>query len=181
MGRPPGAKNKPKPPPPKERAPRERKAAPLYEPSSDSERAKILISTGADIAVMAELMGISVLEFRRIYRKELSSGHDYVYAVITEKLVRSAFGGDMRAQMAWLRQFGGWLETSRKEITGKDGAPISIQSLDGPSLLKIIQTLGEKGSSRRGSGRASAPQIDYDGDSPIVDAVSGSPDESTEE
>lgn len=141
----------------------------------------MLVSTGADIRVMAELMGVGVEEFRRIYRKEMTTGHDYVYAVISEKLVRSAFGGDMRAQMAWLRQFGGWLETTRKEITGKDGQPISIQSLDGPSLLKILQALGEKGSSRRSSGRVEPPQIDYEGDPAALDTVPGPADEGAEE
>src|SRR5580700_7636078 len=154
MGRPPGAKNKPKPPAPKRKPPAE------YKPKTDYERAMMLVSTGVDIRIMAELMGCGVEEFRKRYRKEMTRGHDYVYGVVTESLVRAAFGGDQRAQMAWLRQFGGWMETTRKEITGRDGQPISIQSLDGPSLLAIVEALGQKDSPRRVSGRNGQLQID---------------------
>jgi len=141
----------------------------------------MLVSTNTDIRIMAELLGCGVEEFRRRFRKEMSRGHDYVYGIVTEHLVRQAFGGDQRAQIAWLRQFGGWVETKRQELTGKDGQPISIQSLDGPSLLALLEALGPKGSPSRGGARGRSPQIDYDGDPAALDALPGPTVESTEE
>jgi hypothetical protein len=159
---------------------RQPKVSKIYEPVSNSERAKILASTGAEVSAMAARMGIGVEDFRRTYRKELTTGHDYVYAWISEMLVRAALAGDRSAQMAWLRQFGGWLETTRKEITGKDGQPISIQSLDGPSLLAVFQALGKEGSARRGAGRAITQEVDFGSDARTLDAVPGPADEGAE-
>lgn len=146
-----------------------------------AQTVKIMASTKSQVSAMAEILGISVLELRRKYRKELNSGHDYVYAAVSMKLVSSAIGGDIRAILAWLRQYGGWQEVSRRELTGKNGEPISFRNLDSSSILAVIEALGKAGGTGRGRGR-DAPQIDARAGEVIdLDAVSGPADESLEE
>ncbi len=152
---------------------------------TDQERARsmqvrMMVSTRSQVGIMAEMLGITTATFRKTYKKELTQGHDYIYAAISMKLVNSAVGGDMRAMLAWLRQFGGWQEITRRELTGKNGEPISIRSLDGPSLLALIEALGTKGAARGGKGGA-PPQIDGTASDPDLDAVPGSADEGAEE
>lgn len=146
-----------------------------------SMQVKIMASTKVEIKAMADMVGMGVIGFRKKYSKELNNGHDYVYAAISMKLVGSAMGGDMRAMLAWLRQFGGWEQVTRKELTGKNGEPISIRNLDGPSLIAIVEALGAKGATGRSRGR-NPPQIDYDRDSATdLDAIPGTADESADE
>lgn len=114
---------------------------------------KMMASTNTAVPAMAELLGVSVGDLRRDYRVELKSGHDYVYAAISQKLVGAAFGGDVRSMLAWMRQFGGWQEISRREITGKNGEPISIRNLDTSSLYAVIEALAAPGASGGRAGR----------------------------
>lgn len=142
---------------------------------------RIMASTKTQVSAMAELLGISVLELRRKYRKELNNGHDFVYAAVSMKLVSSAIGGDIRAILAWLRQYGGWQEVSRRELTGRNGEPISFRNLDSTSILAVIEALGKAGNSGRGRGR-DAPQIDARAGEIIdLDSVSRTSDEGFEE
>ena len=135
-----------------------------------------MASTKTSVQAMADLIGITVTEFRRKYRKELSHGHEYVYAHISLSLVNDAMlKGDIRAKLAWLRKFGGWEEVTRRELTGKNGEPISIRQLDTPSLLAIAESLSKASRPGRGAGRT---QTTIDGEiTEDLDPVPGSADE----
>lgn len=138
---------------------------------------RMMASTETSLKAMAEVLGITQRDLTRKFRRELNIGHEYCYGVISLQLLKAAFGGDGRAQLAWMKQFGGWQDVSRKEITGKNGEPISIQSLDGPSLLALAQALGQKGVAGGGRGRAKAT-IDADARDVIdLDAIPGAADE----
>lgn len=145
-----------------------------------SLQVRMMSSTRTSLPAMAELMGLTVPQLKRQYKAELKSGHDYVYAAISTKLVSSAFGGDMRAILAWLRQYGGWQEISRREITGKNGEPISFRNLDAAALASVIEALSSSSPPSRGAGRDGA-QIGS-GAREILDleAISGPTDEGLE-
>jgi hypothetical protein len=144
------------------------------------QQVRAMASTKTSNKAMAEILGLTVTELRKLYREELKTGHDYVYAAISMKLVNSAIGGDVRSMLAWLRQFGGWQEITRREITGKNGEPISFQHLDSHALASVIEALSAQGTAGRGAGR-NAAQIRLAATDVIdLDAVSGSTDEGLE-
>lgn len=151
---------------------------------TDRKRAqavKMMASTKTSIAAMAETLGISIGELRREYRVELKTGHDFVYAAISLKLVQAATnGGDVRSMLAWMRQFGGWQEISRREITGKNGEPISIRNLDTSSLVAVIEALAASGAPGGRAGRDGKAIGHRTIDVEDLDAVSGTTDESAE-
>ena len=146
-----------------------------------SQQVRMMASTDTELKAMANLLDITVSELRRDYRKELNNGRNYVYAALSVKLVNNAMSGDVRSMLAWLRQFGGWQEISRREITGKNGEPISFRSLDATSLAAVLEALSQKGTAGRGYGRT-GPQIEI-GDAEVLDldAISRPANESAEE
>lgn len=147
-----------------------------------SEDVKIMASTGSSEEAMAQLLGIPVEQLQADYREELAHGTEYTYAVISLKLVKKAFEGDNRSMMAWMRQFGGWMDVSRQEITGKDGEPISIRSLDVGTLSQIVASLSQKGIAGRSQGRIGAAKSRRGGEGEVIDLdpISGATDEGDE-
>jgi hypothetical protein len=140
----------------------------------------MMSSTKTSLKAMAQLLGITVTELRKTYAKELRDGPDYVYAAVTQKMVGSAIGGDIRAGLAVLRQFYGWQEVTRREITGKNGEPISFRNLDAAALASIVEALSSKSTSGRSNGR-DVPQIEAGaGDVVDLEALSGATDEGAE-
>lgn len=159
-----------------------RKAATRTDPDERrrAQSVKLMASTNTSVPAMAELLGISIGELRRDYRVELKSGHDFVYAAISLKLVQAGLGGDVRSMLAWMRQFGGWQEITRREITGKNGEPISVRNLDTSSLVAVIEALAASGSA---GGRSSRNGQEIDGravDLDDLDALSGPANEGSE-
>lgn len=158
---------------------------PLIRNESDMARARALqvramASTKTSAQAMAEILGISVKELRRQYYKEMKQGHDYVYAAMSMKLVNAGMSGDIRAILAWLRKFGGWEEITRREITGKNGEPISFRNLDAVALASVIEALSTQSNAGRGAGRIGT-QIDVDRARDVdLDAVPGAADEGAE-
>lgn len=140
-----------------------------------------MASTNTSVPAMAELLGISIGDLRRDYRVELKNGHDFVYAAISLKLVQAGLGGDVRSMLAWMRQFGGWQEISRREITGKNGEPISIRNLDTSSLVAVIEALSTAGAAGGRSGRNGRETDNRTIDVTDLDALSGPPDEGAEQ
>lgn len=141
---------------------------------------KAMASTKTSVPAMAELLGMSVGDLRRDFRVELKTGHDFVYAAISQKLVGAAISGDVRSMLAWMRQFGGWQEITRREITGKNGEPISVRNLDTSSLVAVIEALAASGSAGGRSGRNGQEADNRTIDVTDLDAISGPADEGLE-
>ncbi len=152
------------------RAPKKHPAPRDSHPDTDPDRldkrrtlqVRMMASTKTNVKAIAEMMGITTYQLKRSYAKELRDGHDYVYAAMSQKLVASGMSGDVRSMLAWLRQFGGWQEITRKEVTGKDGAPISFQNLDTSALNSVLEALSTVGSGRSINGSNRPKQIDVD-------------------
>lgn len=154
----------------------------IAEDQVDSQRAKkvrMMAATNTSPKAMAQLLGISTQDLKTRYGQDIKDGHNYVYAAVSLRYVAAAIGGDIRAMDRWMHQFGGWTRVTRKELTGKDGAPISFQRLDDASLAAVITALRTQEDAGRGDG-GSTPQIDYDGATDL-DAVPGAADEGFEQ
>lgn len=139
---------------------------------------KVMVSTNTPLKAIAELADMSVSRLKLQYQAELNRGHDYVYALVSMRLVEAALAGDRQSQLAWLRNCGGWQEVTRKELTGRDGGPISVRNLDTAALAQVIDALSTQGSSRGSEGRAGQKVIDAD--PADLDALGGAPDEGAE-
>lgn len=149
----------------------------LSERRKNGQQVKMMASTKVTHRAMAEMLHISIPELKKEYARELALGPEFVYAAVSLRLVNAAMGGEFRSMYSWLRQFGGWNEVSRKEITGKDGGPISFRNLDDASLTAVLNALKAPGNVSRGAGRnGSSFGIDIEGATDL-DAISGPSDE----
>jgi hypothetical protein len=159
-------------------------------PQADALRRKraqsirFMASTKTEVKAMAEILGISPSEIYKEFRRELNNGRDVVYGAISLKLVNSAIAGDMRSMLAWLRQFGGWHDVTRRELVGKNGEPISLADLDTASVLAVAQALGSRSAGASGRGRT-GEATGFEPVEPIeenyMDSVSGTTDEGLEQ
>lgn len=140
-------------------------------------RIKVMVSTDTPLSAIAELAGIPLRTLKVQYQAELHRGWEYVYALISEKLVEAALSGDRQSQLLWLRHRGGWQDVTRKELSGPGGGPISVRTLDTAILSQVVDALTAKGSAGGGKGRAGPKVIDVE---PDLDTASGSSDESFE-
>jgi hypothetical protein len=149
----------------------------IHEKRKTSQQVKMMASTKVTHKAMAEMLGISVPQLKKEYANELSGGHEFVYAAVSLRLVNAAMGGEFRAMYSWLRQFGGWTDVSRREITGKNGEPISFKNLDDNSLVAILNALKTAGpTSRAPKGISSEVGIDFEGATDL-DPIPGASDE----
>lgn len=158
--------------------PDEDKPADSRSPEIRRLQVKAMMATGAEEKDMAEFMGLSISRFRINFAVELKRGGNWMKNQIEWNVARKALQGDIRCMLAWLRQYGGWTEVSRREITGANGEPISFRSLDGPSLDQVIKALREAGDAGGGAGRNKAPLLTVGTDSiRDLDPIQGSSDE----
>lgn len=144
-----------------------------------SLQVKMMAATRSTIGAMAEMLGLTPKELEEQHSKDLERGPDFVYAAITLRVAQAAMGGDMRAALAFLRQYGGWQEVTRREITGKNGEPISVRNLDDHALATLFAALSAGGDAGRGPSR-NGTQIDFDA-AIDMDSLPGSTDESAGE
>lgn len=145
-----------------------------------AETVQMMSSTKTSLKTMAQILGVSVPQLKKEYAAELKNGPDYVYGIISLRLVRAAGGGDMRAILAYLRQFGGWQEITRRELTGKNGEPISFRSLDTHALASVIEALTAQGNAGRGAGRNAAQISIGAGEVVDLDTIPGPSDEGSD-
>jgi len=113
-------------------APRRRKArdrgAWEYTPTAEHRAVvKALVANGLTHRQIANYLGIARNTMLKNFRAELDTGFDTVYAAISGNLVKQALGGDLRAQIFWLKTKAGWRETTRLE--GPSGGPIPVAAM----------------------------------------------------
>ena len=73
------------------------------------------------------------------FEAELYTGTIHANTQVAGSLFKQAMAGNVAAQCFWAKTRMGWRETSRMEVTGKDGAPLQQQSgvLLVPTTLSI--------------------------------------------
>lgn len=161
---------------------RNRPANPSVPTGADNPGAVMaMVAMGGTPRAIADYLNISTADLRHKYHSELQRGFEITKTKIELSLLNKALHGDVRCMLAWLRQFGGWTEVTRKEITGANGEPISIQSLDTASLDQVLKTLRETAAPERYPGRAISQTVEVGAESiRDLESISGSSDESTE-
>ena len=80
-----------------------------------------------DISIIMDMDDVTL---RKHYRKELDLGKAKANAKIGQTLFQQAVAGNFKAAQFWARCQMGWKEKSSIEITGADGAPLSVQVIN---------------------------------------------------
>jgi hypothetical protein len=104
-----------------------------FEPT-DSERKQVeaLSGYGVPFEQIAALVrdGIHVDTLREKFSTELVNGKAKANAQVGKGIFQKAMAGDTTAQIWWSKCQMGWKDVQRHEVTGKDGAPIAVATLD---------------------------------------------------
>ena len=85
------------------------------------------------IAIMIR-NGISCDTLTRHFPNELVSGKAKANAQVARTLFQKAIGGDTAAAIWWSKTQLRWAETQKHELSGRDGAPIEVSTLDAKRL-----------------------------------------------
>jgi len=103
-----------------------------HEPT-DKDRKQVSLMAGIGLThnQIAKIVGISDETLRKYYDKELDVSAAMMNAQVAQNLfsiATSKGAGAVASAIFWMKTRGGWREVERKEITGKDGAPIAINT-----------------------------------------------------
>ena len=120
-----------------------------HEPT-DKDRKQVSLMAGIGLThdQIAKIIGISDETLRKYYDKELEISAAMMNAQVAQNLfsiATSKGAGSVASAIVWMKTRGGWREVERKEITGADGTPIAVASVDLRGLsdveLATMQTL----------------------------------------
>ena len=120
-----------------------------HEPT-DKDRKQVSLMAGIGLThdQIAKIIGISDETLRKYYDKELEISAAMMNAQVAQNLfsiATSKGAGSVASAIFWMKTRGGWREVERKEITGADGTPIAVASVDLRGLsdveLATMQTL----------------------------------------
>ena len=123
-----------------------------HEPT-DKDRKQVSLMAGIGLThdQIAKIIGISDETLRKYYDKELEISAAMMNAQVAQNLfsiATSKGAGSVASAIFWMKTRGGWREVERKEITGADGTPIAVASVDLRGLsdaeLGTMQTLLSK-------------------------------------
>ena len=123
-----------------------------HEPT-DKDRKQVSLMAGIGLThdQIAKIIGISDETLRKYYDKELELSAAMMNAQVAQNLfsiATSKGAGSVASAIFWMKTRGGWREVERKEITGADGTPIAVASVDLRGLsdaeLGTMQTLLSK-------------------------------------
>jgi len=123
-----------------------------HEPT-DKDRKQVSLMAGIGLThdQIAKIIGISDETLRKYYDKELELSAAMMNAQVAQNLfsiATSKGAGSVASAIFWMKTRGGWREIERKEITGADGTPIAVASVDLRGLsdaeLGTMQTLLSK-------------------------------------
>lgn len=103
-----------------------------HEPTDkDRKQVSLMAGIGLTHGQIAKIIGISDETLRKYYDKELEVSAAMMNAQVAQNLysiATSKGAGAVASAIFWMKTRGGWREVERKEITGKDGAPIAINT-----------------------------------------------------
>ena len=103
-----------------------------HEPTEkDRKQVSAMAGFGLKHDQIAKIIGISDETLRKYYSHELDVAESMMNAQIAQNLysiANSKGPGAITAAIFWLKTRAGWRETSRTEVTGKDGGAIEIES-----------------------------------------------------
>jgi hypothetical protein len=116
-------------------------ARPTFTPTdAQREQVKILSACGVPQKNICQIIAgknktIDEKTLRKHFEAELDNGSALANAKVAQSLFKKATGGNVTAQIFWLKTRAGWSEKNSIEITGKDGGAIQTQALPPLSAL----------------------------------------------
>jgi hypothetical protein len=90
---------------------------------------------------IARVLGIDAGVLRSRFADELDTAQTKANSRVAESLYRKATGEGREAVTAaifWLKTKAGWKETTSHEVSGKDGAPITVEEVSNRQLAMAI-------------------------------------------
>ena len=102
---------------------------------------RAMVACGMSQAEMATVFHINGQTLRKAFKAELKDGETVVMSAVKGKLVQKAMNGNNACMFFLLKTRGGWRETNNHQLLGKDGQPISFDSLSTESLDQVIFAL----------------------------------------
>ena len=87
---------------------------------------RLLASLGITQASIAEQVKISLAVIKKVYRKELTEGKNYVHDLIHKTIVQLALKGDRTLLIFYAKTQMGWKETQKLEHEGALELPTPI-------------------------------------------------------
>ena len=96
-----------------------------HEPDAKS-RATVqgLVGCGITLDDTAKIVGIDRKTLSKHYKVEISTGHLKANASVAQSLFKKATGGNVVAQIFWLKARAGWKDKFDLEVSGNPDAPL---------------------------------------------------------
>lgn len=106
---------------------------PAFVPT-DAERKQVEAFSGYGLPIeqIAVLVrdGIHIDTLRSHFATELQSGKAKANAQVGKTLFQKAMGGDTTAMIWWSKTQMRWAETQKHEVSGADGGPLEIKTIE---------------------------------------------------
>lgn len=90
----------------------------------------MLTAIGVPHEQIARMLRMGLDTMHKYYRDDIDLGAARAGAVVGGKIFEAAKRGESWACSLWAARRMGWKETSVKEVTGTDGAPIVIREIE---------------------------------------------------
>lgn len=120
-------------------------AAAAHEPTDETrKRIELLAGLGLTQDEIGLVEGMSDKTLRKYYAEEIARGAVKVNALMGQALFRSGIGGNIAAQIFWMKTRARWRETNNLEITW-DFSKLSKEELE------VLAQLQSKASPDRGN------------------------------
>jgi hypothetical protein len=131
-------------------------ARPTFTPTdAQRENVKILSACGVPQSTMCQIIvgkndPIDEKTLRKHFKVELESGAALANAKVAQSLFKKATGGNVTAQLFWLKTRAGWKETQNLEVTGKNGGAIettqkvNVADMTPAQIKALVESLGDE-------------------------------------
>lgn len=104
-----------------------------HQPTEQSRHmVKSLIGCGIKVEDTAKIIGIDPKTLRKHYPNELEVGHLAANATVAQALFKKATGGNVVAQIFWLKARAGWADKLEIEHSGNGLIPTIVVKADDP-------------------------------------------------
>lgn len=155
---------------------RTKRGRPPFIPTKEQRNfCRSLVATGHTQDEMATIFGVTRGTIRKAFKQELKDGRLRVFAHIKGRLVQKAMNGDNASMFFLLKTQDGWRETSNHQLLGKDGKPISFDSLAPDALDQVIAAL-RAALNAPGGGGVETEAEDQAGADEALDTAAGTTD-----
>jgi hypothetical protein len=100
--------------------------APAHKPTDDQRKiVEVAAIVGTPHHDIGPLIGVSIKTLLKHYANELRLGKTRANVKVGGALYRSALGGNIAAQIFWMKAQAGWREVQRLEHANADGKPLT--------------------------------------------------------